>query len=126
MIDIVHLTSTAKGSYNIYMYFIQPTRNIPYLDQVINTLPSVQMIQIDDIDLYDPTIIAIADVQDYLIHQWNVPTIVMAFENEGTALAQAWELGALAGWIFLHQNLTVRELCGCGLMFAAIVLSQIL
>ena len=33
---------------------------------------------------------------------------------------------ALAGWIFLHQNLTVRELCGCGLMFAAIVLSQIL
>lgn len=82
------------------MYFIQPTRNIPYLDQVINTLPSVQMIQIDDIDLYDPTIIAIADVQDYLIHQWNLPTIVMAFENEGTALAQAWELGALAGWIW--------------------------
>ena len=51
------------------MYFIQPTRNIPYLDQVLNTLPSVQMIQINDIDLYDPTIIAIADVQDYLTHQ---------------------------------------------------------
>ena len=82
------------------MYFIQPTRNIPYLDQVLNTLPSVQMIHIDDLDLYDTTIIAIADVQDYLIHQWNLPTIVLAFENEGTALAQAWEVGALAGWIW--------------------------
>jgi hypothetical protein len=82
------------------MYFIQPTRNIPYLDQVLSTLPSVQMICIDDIDLYDPTILAIADVQDYLTHQWSLPTIVLAFENEGTALAQAWEMGALAGWIW--------------------------
>ena len=82
------------------MYFIRPTRNIPYLDQVLSTLPSVQMIHIDDIDLYDPTILAIADVQDYLTHQWSLPTIVLAFENEGTPLAQAWELGALAGWIW--------------------------
>ena len=72
------------------MYFIQPTRNIPYLDQVLSTLPSVQMICIDDIDLYDPTILAIADVQDYLTHQWSLPTIVLAFETERTALAQAW------------------------------------
>ena len=43
------------------MYFIQPTRDIPYLEQVLDTLPSVQMIHIDDISLYDPTIIAIAD-----------------------------------------------------------------
>ena len=82
------------------MYFIQPTRDIPYLEQVINTLPCVQMIHIDDIDLYDPTILAIADVQDYLTHQWSLPTLVLAFENEGTALAQAWELGALAGWVW--------------------------
>ena len=82
------------------MYFIQPTRNIPYLDQVLSTLPGVQMIHIDDIGLYDPTILAIADVQDYLTHQWSLPTLVLAFENEGTALAQAWELGALAGWIW--------------------------
>ncbi|MEE3377406.1 MAG: DMT family transporter, partial [Lachnospiraceae bacterium] len=32
---------------------------------------------------------------------------------------------ALAGWIILHQTLTPLELCGCALMFAAIVLSQI-
>ncbi|OTG57803.1 MULTISPECIES: RsbU family protein phosphatase GigA [unclassified Acinetobacter] len=82
------------------MYFIQPSRHIPYLEQVLDTLPSVQMIRIEDIDLYDPTIIAIADIQDYLEHKWVLPTIVLAFENEGSALAQAWELGALAGWMW--------------------------
>ena len=82
------------------MYFIQPSRHIPYLEQVLDTLPSVQMIRIEDIDLYDPTIIAIADIQDYLDYKWSLPTIVLAFENEGSALAQAWELGALAGWMW--------------------------
>ena len=82
------------------MYFIQPTRDIPYLANVLDTLPSVQMIRIEDIGLYDQTIIAIADVQDYLKHQWALPTIVLAFENEGTALAQAWQLGALSGWVW--------------------------
>ena len=82
------------------MYFIQPTRDIAYLDQVLDTLPSVQMIHIEDIHLYDPTIIAIADVQDYLSHKWSLPTIVLAFDQEGSALSQAWEHGALAGWIW--------------------------
>ena len=82
------------------MYFIQPSRHIPYLEQVLDTLPSVQMIRIEDIDLYDPTIIAIADIQDYLDYKWTLPTNVLAFENEGSALAQAWELGALAGWMW--------------------------
>ena len=82
------------------MYFIQPSRHIPYLEQVLDTLPSVQMIRIEDIDLYDPTIIAIADIQDYLDYKWTLPTIVLASENEGSALAQAWELGALAGWMW--------------------------
>ena len=31
----------------------------------------------------------------------------------------------LGGWLLLHQALSLRELCGCGLMFAAIVLSQL-
>ena len=82
------------------MYFIHPSRHILYLEQVLDTLPSVQMIRIEDIDLYDPTIIAIADIQDYLDYKWTLPTIVLAFENEGSALAQAWELGALAGWMW--------------------------
>ena len=82
------------------MYFIQHSRHIPYLEQMLDTLTSVQMIRIEDIDLYDPTIIAIADIQDYLDYKWTLPTIVLAFENEGSALAQAWELGALAGWMW--------------------------
>ena len=32
---------------------------------------------------------------------------------------------ALAGWIVLGQSMTVRELAGCGLMFAAIILAQL-
>lgn len=84
------------------MYFIQPSRHIQHLDHVLNTLPGVQMIHIEDIHLYDPTIIAIADVQDYLEYQWSLPTIVLAFAHEGQALSQAWQQGALAGWIWTH------------------------
>ena len=82
------------------MYFIQPNRDIPYLDQVLEKLPHVQVIKLEDHELYDATIIAIADVHDYLKYKWNLPTVVLALENEGTALAQAWEQGALAGWIW--------------------------
>jgi hypothetical protein len=65
------------------------------------------MITIEEIHLYDPTRIAIADVHDFLEYQWALPTIVIAQENEGAELSQAWELGALAGWIWtkLPSNL---------------------
>ncbi|WP_151713233.1 RsbU family protein phosphatase GigA [Acinetobacter bereziniae] len=89
------------------MYFIQPSRQISSLEHVLNTLPSLQMITIEEIHLYDPTRIAIADVHDFLEYQWTLPTIVIAQENEGAELSQAWELGALAGWIWtkLPSNL---------------------
>ncbi len=32
---------------------------------------------------------------------------------------------ALAGWVILHQVMSVREIAGCALMFAAIVISQL-
>ena len=32
---------------------------------------------------------------------------------------------ALGGWLLLHQSLTTRELLGCGLIFAAVVLAQL-
>ena len=32
---------------------------------------------------------------------------------------------AIGGWLLLHQKLTARELCGCALMFVAIMLSQV-
>ncbi len=84
------------------MYFIQPSRQIPSLEQVLDALPSLKMISLEDIQHSDPTIIAIADVHDFLQHQWSLPTIVIAHENEGDALSQAWEIGALAGWIWTH------------------------
>ena len=31
----------------------------------------------------------------------------------------------LAGWVVLGQSLSLRELAGCGLVFAAIILAQI-
>lgn len=34
-------------------------------------------------------------------------------------------VAALAGWVILGQNLSTRELLGCALMFAAIVLAQL-
>ena len=34
-------------------------------------------------------------------------------------------VSALAGWLILHEALTVRELIGCVLMFVAIVLAQV-
>lgn len=34
-------------------------------------------------------------------------------------------ISVLAGWVILNQKLTVRELCGCVLMFAAIILAQL-
>ena len=105
--DLVILFTSSKiylinlsGSAFFSMYFIQPTRNIPNLDQVLNTLPSLHMIRIEELAQLDPTIIAIADVQDYLDHQWNSPTVVLAYEHEGAELSQAWELGALAGWLW--------------------------
>lgn len=82
------------------MYFIQPTRDIHLLDSVLEALPSLQMIHIDDLHLYDSTIIAISDVNDFLQFKWTLPTIVIGHADEGLQLSQAWELGALAGWIW--------------------------
>lgn len=31
----------------------------------------------------------------------------------------------LAGWVILHQSLSIRELFGCVLMFGAIILAQL-
>ena len=33
---------------------------------------------------------------------------------------------ALAGWVILHEALSYRELCGCGLVFAAVLAVQLL
>jgi drug/metabolite transporter (DMT)-like permease len=33
--------------------------------------------------------------------------------------------GALGGWLVLRQSLSARELAGCALIFAAVVLAQL-
>jgi drug/metabolite transporter (DMT)-like permease len=32
---------------------------------------------------------------------------------------------ALCGWLFLNEQMSLTELCGCGLVFAAVILSQL-
>ena len=85
MMDKVILKRTTISS----MYFIKPTRSIPFVEQALEALPDLQVIHIDDLDLYDPTIIAIADVQDFLTYKWRLPTIVIAFEHEGSAFSSS-------------------------------------
>ena len=34
-------------------------------------------------------------------------------------------ISVLAGWVILHQTLSVREILGCILMFGAIILAQL-
>lgn len=34
--------------------------------------------------------------------------------------------GALSGWLFLHDVMSPRQLCGCGLVLAAVIASQLL
>ena len=35
-------------------------------------------------------------------------------------------ISGLAGWVLLHQKLSVRELLGCVLVFAAVILVQVI
>ena len=35
-------------------------------------------------------------------------------------------ISVLAGWVLLHQKLSVRELLGCVLVFAAVILVQVI
>ena len=46
----------------------------------------------------------------------NAASIIMSLESV---------VAALCGWLILHERMTILELCGCGLVFAAVILSQI-
>ena len=45
-----------------------------------------------------------------------IASLIMSFEAV---------FGTIAGWLILHQSLTAREVVGCLLMFAAIVIAQL-
>lgn len=46
----------------------------------------------------------------------NTASIIMSLESV---------VAALCGWLFLQERMTFWELCGCGLVFVAVLLSQI-
>ena len=49
------------------------------------------------------------------------------YGSHGASLILSLEsvVSVLAGWALLHQHLSVRELLGCVVMFAAIILAQL-
>lgn len=82
------------------MYFIYPSRVLRQLDRALALFADLQWIKMSQVLQSDPNRIYIADVNDFLKHDWNYPTVVIAREDEGLQLSQAWQKGALAGWIW--------------------------
>lgn len=62
-------------------------------------LQDVQALAVDDIGQIADHALIIADVALFLQHLWPNPTIVLADQHQATALAEAWQRGALAGWM---------------------------
>ena len=59
---------------------------------------------------------------------YTLQSVGQEWVNPATAsIAMSFEsvFGALAGWVVLHEALSVRELTGCVIMFAAIILAQL-
>jgi hypothetical protein len=82
------------------MYFIYPSRMLRQLDRALALFANLEWIKLSQVSQSDLNQICIADVHDYLSSDWDRPTVVIACENEGLALSQAWQKGALAGWIW--------------------------
>ena len=53
------------------------------------------------------------------------PTLSPADRRELKGLALRLAAFALGGWLLLHQSLSMREVFGCTLIFAAVVLAQL-
>ncbi len=60
---------------------------------------NIQHVTIVDLAYLDRQHLVIADVEEFLAHTWQQPTIVLAQASQGAQLAQAWQKGALAGWV---------------------------
>ena len=82
------------------MYFIYPSRVLRQLDRALSLFADLEWIKLSQLAQCDHNKIFIADVHDFLAHDWEWPTVVIACESEGLALSQAWQKGALAGWIW--------------------------
>ena len=82
------------------MYFVYPSRILRQLDRALVLFADLEWVKLSKLQLCDSNRIYIADVHDYLSQKWDCPTVVIARENEGLELSQAWQQGALAGWIW--------------------------
>lgn len=82
------------------MYFIYPSRQLGHLDQALTLFADLTWVKLKQVGQCSPNQICIADVHDFLLHDWSCPTVVLALTHEGRALSEAWQKGALAGWIW--------------------------
>lgn len=80
------------------MYFVYPSKVRSQLDRALALFADLEWIKVSQLNNSDPNQIYIADVHDFLWHDWSYPTVVIAKSNEGLELSQAWQKGALAGW----------------------------
>lgn len=62
-------------------------------------LQDVQGLAVDEIGQITDFALIIADVDIFLAHLWPNPTIVLASEQQAGSLTEAWQRGALAGWL---------------------------
>lgn len=82
------------------MYFVYPSRVLRQLDRALVLFADLEWVKLSKLHHCDTNRIYIADVHDYLSQKWDCPTVVIARANEGLELSQAWQQGALAGWIW--------------------------
>ena len=86
---------------------------------LLKTTESIIQLQSHSYD-YDMQILDVSDEFVSDITQGHVPpalaAIIMSLESV---------FGALAGWIFLGDVLTARQLVGCGLVLAAVVFTEV-
>ncbi len=91
------------------MYFVYPSKVRSQLDRALALFADLEWIKVSQLNKSDPNQIYIADVHDFLWHDWSYPTVVIAKSNEGLELSQAWQKGALAGWTWENLPQTPFE-----------------
>lgn len=84
--------------------------------QLMQALPDLQAIDQETLKVLDENMIVLADVESFIQYNWANPTIVLARSEQGDLLAQAWQKGALAGWIWnqlpTHPQEVFKQLDG--------------
>lgn len=83
-----------------HLFIIKHDEREQEIAKLVDLLPTLQIIDAQQLETLDDSLIILADVDSFLSHSWKNPTIVLARSEQGDLLAQAWQKGALAGWIW--------------------------